>query len=196
MGSSTAGTSEIGEGGASGRSGTSASGSSGGAETSSSGFVSQSCSIGACSIGVAATGAAAVRREAPPARAGARTWRSDPGPRSEHRRAELPARPRRRHSAADTPSASASWAFLPNESSFFQTDAEPASLSGAPTSGLRRNEISFFQIGVFFSSLISGSRNPQAGGGTRPPFSLRSRRVRAGPRAGRGGSSSQALPRA
>jgi len=45
-------------------------------------------------------------------------------------------------------------AFLPNETSFFQTDAEPGSLSGEAWSGLRRNEIYFFKIGVFFSSLI------------------------------------------
>ncbi len=94
-----AGTSEIGDGGASGsRSGTSASGSSGGEETSSSGFVSQSCSLGDCSLAASSSAARRdrcrrrQRREARRDPGAAHTGRSGRDPRTAQPRRLPPAR--------------------------------------------------------------------------------------------------------
>ena len=107
--------------------------------------------------------------------------------------------------AAGSGSTGASFSFLRSESSRFQIGGVPGSgaggdaasgrtsASGAARSGLRRNESSFFQIEVgllvaHVSSRPRGGRSAVAPPplGSRP----RSRRARAGRRAGRGGWSS------
>ena len=97
------------------------------------------------------------------------------------------ARPRHRHRTPRRPrSPSASCAARPPSS---RRRSSRDCCSGAPSSDLRRNEISFFQIGVGFSSLIVRSRQPSGRREARRRAPLRSRRARAGPGAARCGSS-------
>ena len=105
---------------------------SGGSDTSSSGWVSQSCSTGGTGARTTGTGSEGAAGSGVGSTTGSTTGSTASG---------------------------SSCLRLPRLISFFQIDVLPASSKSSTTSssGLRRNEISFFQIDVGFSSDILSS---------------------------------------